>query len=186
MKIKKRYYVLLILGMLLLVNLAACNKNNEAQDQHQQFINQLMPEAQQLYATYHILPSITLAQAILESNWGTSTLATKYHNLFGVKGNPQNAKLMTTKEYINGQWQTIKDYFRIYPSFQDAMKEHALLFINGTSWNKNQYRDVLQANNYQMAAEALLKDGYATDPTYPKKLIQIIQKYHLSQYDKSN
>ncbi len=66
------------------------------------------------------------------------------------------------------------------------MKDHALLFVNGTSWNKNQYQDVLQATNYRDAAQALLKDGYATDPTYPDKLIQIIQKYHLSQYDKSN
>lgn len=174
MKIKKHnYLLLLVLGMfLLLINLTAChNEQSSTQSQHQQFIQELVPEAQKLYTTYHILPSITIAQAILESDWGTSTLAAKYHNLFGIKGNAQNAKLLTTKEYVNGQWQTIKDYFKVYSSFQDSMKDHALLFVNGTSWNKNQYQDVLQATNYRDAAQALLKDGYATDPTYPDKLI---------------
>ena len=171
-------------------SLTACrfNNDNTAQQEviraHQHFIAQLAPYAQQLYREYHVLPSITLAQAILESNWGTSTLATKYHNLFGVKGeDPHNTQLLTTQEYVNGQWQTITGRFRVYPSYQAAMLDHALLFVHGTSWNGQQYADVLHANNYHTAAQALLTDGYATDPNYPQKLLKIITKYHLEQYD---
>ena len=59
--------------------------------------------------TYHVYASITIAQAILESQWGTSQLASQYHNLFGIKGRGTNSRVMTTKEYINGKWIVTKD-----------------------------------------------------------------------------
>lgn len=57
-------------------------QENEAQS-HQQFIERLVPHAQELQDGYGVLPSIILGQAILESNWGKSTLASKYNNLSG-------------------------------------------------------------------------------------------------------
>lgn len=150
----------------------------------QAFIDRLAPYAQELQQTYQVLPSITLAQAILESNWGQSTLAKDYHNLFGIKATDPNAsQLMTTKEYVNGKWITIRARFAVYSSDEGSMKAHALLFVNGTRWNPRQYQDVLAAKDYAQAAAALHKDGYATDPDYAAKLINVIKTWHLDQYD---
>lgn len=149
------------------------------------FIKQVAPEAQAMQNTYHVCASVTIAQAILESQWGTSQLASQYHNLFGIKGtDPSNSKVMTTKEYINGRWIVTKGRFRVYDSWSDSIKDHTKLMLNGTDMNKQNYQDVVNAKNYKEAAEALQKSGYATDPDYAKKLISVIQTYKLYNYDK--
>ncbi|WP_125705582.1 glycoside hydrolase family 73 protein [Lacticaseibacillus daqingensis] len=148
------------------------------------FIDRLAPYAQALQKEYAVLPSITLAQAILESDWGHSTLASQYHNLFGIKGSdPATTKLLATKEYVNGQWVTVKARFRVYDSDVASMKAHALLFVNGTAWNANQYLAVRQAKDYKTAAYALKAGGYATDPDYPEKLIRVVETYDLNRLD---
>ena len=63
------------------------------------------------------------------------------------------------------------------------MKAHAELLYHGTSWNAAQYQHVLAAKDYQAAAAALTRDGYATDPAYAEKLISIIQTWQLSRFD---
>nr|WP_057876935.1 glycoside hydrolase family 73 protein [Liquorilactobacillus aquaticus] len=148
------------------------------------FINQILPIAQTEQKKHQLLASITLAQAALESNWGQSQLASKYHNLFGVKSNAADAQLMTTSEYVNGQWITVKAKFATYKDWNESIEAHTQLFVNGTEWDQGHYQTVLTAKNYQEAAAALQKQGYATDPGYAKKLIQIIQEYQLNRYDK--
>lgn len=151
----------------------------------QDFIDKIAPEAVKLQAAYQILPSITIAQAILESDWGRSQLTAKYNNLFGVKGEkPENTKEMTTQEYVNGEWKTVTARFQVYSSYSDSLLEHAKLFHQGTTWNANQYKNFLAAKNYQEAAKALETDGYATDPGYAEKLVEIIEQYDLAAYDK--
>ncbi|WP_054777373.1 glycoside hydrolase family 73 protein [Lacticaseibacillus saniviri] len=148
------------------------------------FIRDHAVYAKRLQQAYGVLPSITLAQAILESNWGNSGLAKNYHNLFGVKGtDPSNTKLLTTQEYVNGEWQTVKARFRVYSDDSASMKDHVLLFVNGTDWNPQQYAAVLAAKDYREAAVALQTSGYATDPDYPSKLISLVKEYDLDQYD---
>ena len=148
------------------------------------FIERLAPYAETLQQQYNILPSVTLAQAILESDWGQSELASKYHNLFGVKGTAQQqTAIMSTKEFQHGKWVTVRARFRVYPSDQAAMRDHALLFVNGTSWNRRQYAAVVAAQDYHTAARALQQAGYATDPKYASKLVSVIQQYKLTQYD---
>ncbi|WP_119318113.1 glycoside hydrolase family 73 protein [Companilactobacillus formosensis] len=154
------------------------------QQEHNSFVKKVAPYAVELGEEYGVLPSITIAQAILESDWGTSTLASQYNNYFGIKGeNPDNTKVLQTKEYTNGQWTTINGRFRVYSDFRESMKDHTKLLVNGTSWNPQQYRQVLQSKNYIDAAVALQTDGYATDPGYTSKIIRIIQKYNLKKYD---
>ncbi len=161
--------------------MAQSTNSSEKQD----FIDKVAPEAVKLKATYQVLPSITIAQAILESDWGQSQLTAKYNNLFGVKGDrTENTKEMTTQEYLNGEWKTVTARFRVYASYRDSLLEHAQLFHKGTTWNANQYQHFLAAKNYQEAAKALETDGYATDPGYAEKLIELIQQYHLDDYDK--
>lgn len=158
-------------------------QNNEAQT-HQQFIDQLVPHAKELQNGYGVLPSIIIGQAILESNWGKSTLASKYNNLFGIKayGNQKKVNL-ETKEFVNEEWVTIQGDFRVYDSWGQSMDSHTQLFVNGVDWNPALYEKVITATNYREAAQALQDAGYATDPSYAEKIIQVIETYHLDQYD---
>ncbi|WP_338030047.1 glycoside hydrolase family 73 protein [Fructilactobacillus myrtifloralis] len=153
--------------------------------QHQAFINQILPGALKAQKEYKILPSITLGQAILESNWGQSQLAAQYHNLFGVKAGPnQRGVELKTTEFTDGKASTVTGRFRVYDNFDESIEDHAKLLANGTDWNNLQYRDVVQADNYRDSANALSSEGYATDPGYAQKVIEIIEKYHLNQYDR--
>ncbi|MDT8865613.1 glycoside hydrolase family 73 protein [Lacticaseibacillus rhamnosus] len=148
------------------------------------FIKRLVPIAQTMQKQYGVLTSITLAQAILESDWGTSTLAKDYHNLFGIKGtDPATTKVLRTKEYVNDKWITVDGRFRVYSDDAASIRDHALLFVNGTDWNPQQYATVRAAKDYKTAASALQTDGYATDPDYPQKLIHLIEAWNLTQYD---
>ena len=79
----------------------------------QDFIDQLVPHAKELQQGYGVLPSIILGQAILESNWGQSQLASQYKNLFGIKASGNQPKVsLETKEYVNEQWITIQGEFK--------------------------------------------------------------------------
>ena len=153
-------------------------------NQGSDFIADIAPAAQQMQANYGVHASISIAQAILESDWGESELSAVYNNLYGMKGdNPGNTVLLSTSEYYNGEWITIQAKFRVYDSWAESIQDHALLFVNGTTWNPNQYAAVLQASTYQEAAQALQDCGYATDPDYAEKLIAVIEQHALYEYD---
>ncbi|EGP4765827.1 N-acetylmuramoyl-L-alanine amidase [Enterococcus faecium] len=159
-------------------------QENEAQS-HQQFIERLVPHAQELQDGYGVLPSIILGQAILESNWGKSTLASKYNNLFGIKAYGDQKKVsLETKEFVNEEWITIQGDFKVYDSWEQSMDDHTQLFVQGVDWNPALYEKVIAATNYQEAAQALQDAGYATDPGYAQKIIQVIETYQLNQYDR--
>lgn len=159
-------------------------QENEAQS-HQQFIERLVPHAQELQDGYGVLPSIILGQAILESNWGKSTLASKYNNLFGIKAYGDQKKVsLETKEFVNEEWITIQGDFKVYDSWEQSMDDHTQLFVQGVDWNPALYEKVITATNYQEAAQALQEAGYATDPGYAQKIIQVIKTYQLNQYDR--
>ena len=159
-------------------------QENEAQS-HQQFIERLVPHAQELQDGYGVLPSIILGQAILESNWGKSTLASKYNNLFGIKAYGDQKKVsLETKEFVNEEWITIQGDFKVYDSWEQSMDDHTQLFVQGVDWNPALYEKVITATNYQEATQALQEAGYATDPTYAQKIIQVIETYQLNQYDR--
>lgn len=151
---------------------------------HQQFIQNLVPSSQKAYQLYQVLPSISLAQAILESDWGESGLSQNYYNLYGVKaGAAEPSVQLETSEYIDGKWITIMAPFRVYNSWAESVEAHAKLLTYGVDWNPKLYEPVLKAKNYKEAAHALQKAGYATDPTYAQKIIHVIETYHLAQYD---
>ena len=121
----------------------------------------------------NILPSVTIAQAILESNWGRSELAKGANNLFGIKA---------SKEW-KGEIYSIKADFRKYPNFIESIKDHDIFFIS-TPWREKNYAAVLGAKEYKTQALALQKCGYATDQKYGTKLINLIERLGLQQYDK--
>ena len=190
-KSKRRYFLVIALFVVLLIGALAMTprflaNQQEArlEDERSKQLRAWAPYAQQLQRQYGIFTSISLAQAALESDFGQSELAVKAHNLYGVKAaSGQPSVKMPTKEYQNGSWVTIEASFVSYSSWQASMLAHAQLLRQGTSWNKGQYAHVLAAKTYQEAAKGLVTDGYATDPDYAEKLVQVIEKYHLQRFD---
>lgn len=143
------------------------------------FIDDIAYEAQNLQNQTHLFASITIAQAILESDWGRSQLATEANNLFGIKGTYNNqSSIMPTDEVINGERITIDDSFKKYATIQESMVDH-INFLKGAT-----YEPIKTSNNYKEAAIALQNGGYATDPNYAEKLIELIEEFQLDQYDK--
>ena len=133
-----------------------------------------------------ILPSITAAQAILESGWGSSELAkAPNNNLFGIKDSEDwHGEIVTvpTQEYLNGDYITVNAAFRKYASWNDSVVDHAKFFTS-TEWRKNNYRKVVNETDYRIAAQELKNAGYATDPGYAGKLISLIEAYKLYEWD---
>lgn len=149
-----------------------------------EFIKEVAPAAQREQRRYHIPASITIAQAGLESNWGRSRLAAKYNNLFGIKANSkQHRVLMYTTENVNGKEVKVKQYFQTYQSWADSINAHTQLIVNGTADNHSRFKAVTTAKNYRDAALALQQGGYATDPNYASKLIYAIKRFNLNKYD---
>ena len=127
-----------------------------------------------------ILASLTAAQAFIESNKGNSQLAkAPNNNLFGMKGtyNGQSV-IMKTKEFVNGKYIVVDAAFRKYPSWLDSIRDHSGLF------NKlSRYKNLRGERDYKTACRKVQEDGYATSPSYASTLINIIEKYHLNEWD---
>ncbi|NFV47510.1 N-acetylmuramoyl-L-alanine amidase [Clostridium botulinum] len=146
------------------------------------FINKIKSSAIETQEKYRILASITISQAILESGWGCSDLAKKYNNLFGIKalrdwdGQVINIQ---TKEWTKNGIVTIKQPFRVYKNWSESIEDH------GKFLNKEWYIDagVFNAKDYKAQINAIIKGGYTNDPSYIPKIVDLINKYHLTQYD---
>lgn len=147
-----------------------------------EFLEIITPIAKQVQVDYGIRPSVLVAQAALESNWGNSDLSQQSNNYFGIKGN-NSGKQYATKEFDKEKWQSVQASFRTYDSVGESVMDYAKLIKNGTSWNSDLYLDVINAEHYKDAAQALQKAGYATDPDYANKLIRIIEQYALYELD---
>lgn len=152
------------------------------------FIEEIAPYAQKIQKEFHILASLIIAQAILESNWGKSGLAVKGNNLFGIKGSYKGQSItMQTTEYkiVNGKnvpYQ-VDAAFRKYPSRYESLYDLANLYKNGVSWDRNKYSNIIGETDYKKAAQDLQADGFATDPNYATKVINIIETNKLTKYD---
>lgn len=141
-----------------------------------------------------ILASVTTAQAILESGYGTSSLAMEAHNLFGMKaslsGNTWKSDWdgktfkKTTKEYLNNKWYTITDTFRSYSSFAQSVADHSNYLRYAKNGNKLRYKGVVGNKNYRKTIKIIKNGGYATDPQYVSKICSLIKRYNLTKYDK--
>ena len=131
-----------------------------------------------------IPPSIKIAQAALETGWGKSGLNKEANNYFGIKaGSSWTGKVYNaaTHEYYDGINRTdITSDFRAYGSPEESFADHSRLLTGLSRYRKLFDLDFM---DYKGWARGLKEAGYATSPTYPEKLISIIEKYNLSQYD---
>jgi flagellum-specific peptidoglycan hydrolase FlgJ len=135
-------------------------------------LRQLRSDARLVYPDEPIMQQLVVTQAVHESgyltNRGASQLASKYNNLFGIKGSGTGGKvLLPTWEYINGREIQVKDYFAIFKSVYDAFLRHKDLM------SKERYKPVRAAKTLNGAFRQLQVCGYATDPKYPKKLMDV-------------
>jgi len=123
---------------------------------------------------YNIPASITLAQGILESGSGNGRLAKKANNHFGIKCHDWKGKRIYHDDDERGEC------FRKYRKASESYKDHSIFLTT-----RRRYANLFQLDpyNYKAWARGLKKAGYATDPKYPKKLIRIIEKYKLYEYD---
>lgn len=168
------------------------NYNNPmARSTNQQaFIQQVGPMAQEVAGANDLYASVMIAQAILESGWGQSTLTTLANNMFGIKGsyNGQFVEMQTMEDDGNGNLYPIIAKFRKYPSLKESFQDNAhvlkttsfspgVFFYHG-AWKSNtsSYRDATQ----------WLQGRYATDTSYASKLNNLIETYNLTQYDTSS
>ena len=160
-----------------ITDLSALHFSNNASQQA--FIQSVAPGAIQGWNEYKVLPSITVAQAIVESGWGRSALSTQAHNLFGIKGSYNgNSVVMRTREVYGGRSVYVNANFRSYANNSESVTDHGR-FLNVNS----RYRNLLGDTNYASVANKLRQDGYATDPSYASTLIRFVQTYNLNQLD---
>lgn len=150
--------------------------NNASQ---QAFIQSVAPGAIQGWNEYKVLPSVTVAQAIVESGWGRSALSTQAHNLFGIKGSYNgNSVTMRTREVYGGRSVYVNANFRAYANNSESVADHGR-FLNVN----RRYSNLLGDTDYASVARKLRQDGYATDPSYASTLIRFVQTYNLNQLD---
>ena len=160
------------------LNLTAYKNPQGLSGSHLDFINMVADGAVQAYKKYGVLPSLTLAQAILETGWGKSTIG---YNIFGIKaGSSWTGKVKrvkTAEQRKNGSYYQIYANFRDYDSYAESIEDHAKLLTG------ERYKRVIQSKNYVDACKAVKACGYATSLNYATNLINIIKKYGLDQWD---
>ena len=159
----------------------------EASTAATQFLRNIIPAAQNVARGKDIYTSVMIAQAALESGWGTSSLSkAPNHNLFGVKGsyNGQSVNMQTLEDSGGQNYYSIQADFRKYPSYQESLEDYADKIVNGISGAPLFYSGAWKSktNSYQDAT-AYLTGRYATDTAYGAKLNRIIEQFGLTKYD---
>lgn len=142
------------------------------------FIGMLAQAAQDCQRKTGIPASITLAQAALESSWGSRALG---NNLFGIKADKSwtgRTVSFQTTEHLGGKDVSLADKFRAYDSWLASMVDHAQFLLKNPRYAKC-FKETTGAG----WARALQAAGYATDPVYADKLIAIMRGRNLAFYD---
>lgn len=153
----------------------------------QDFIDYIGNSARKLASNNDLYASVMIAQAMVESNWGTSGLASApNYNLFGIKGNynGSSVNMGTQEDDGTGNLYSISSNFRKYPSYKESLEDYVSLLRGGTSGNSQMYAGTWKSNtkSYKDATK-YLTGRYATDTTYADKLNSVIEKYNLTQFD---
>lgn len=150
------------------------------------FIDEISDEAITMYKEYKILPSVIIAQAILESGWGKSELSKEANNLFGIKADRSwSGKTigMNTSEFYNKNT-TAK--FRMYENKSESLQNHGEFIYENKRYRNN---GVFDATYYVEQAQALEDAGYSTkenengERIYADLLIDLIRQYNLQLID---
>ena len=144
------------------------------------FVQRLLPHAQAASATTGIPARFMLGQAALETGWGRAEIrgadGANSHNLFGIKaGSSWKGRTVdvVTTEYVDGQPRKQVETFRAYDSYAESFRDYASLLRNNA-----RYQNVIaQGRDAAGFAQGLQQAGYATDPNYAQKLMNVIRQF---------
>ena len=145
----------------------------------QAFISLVAPGAIAAQQRYGVPAAVTIAQAIDESGWGQSELATADHNLFGIKGRARPALTCgrpASTRTAPGSAATAP--FRVYHNIAESIDDHGRLLATGAA-----YQHAMASRHLPDAFATALTGVYATDPDYGTNLIALMRLYHLYRYD---
>lgn len=170
---KIRYFVTLIL-LNFSFYFAFAQSTNQA---YWAYIDKYKGMAIEQMQKYRIPASITLAQGLLESAAGRSTLATEANNHFGIK-----CGSYWTGPYVLRDDDAPNEQFRKYRNAAESYEDHSKFLLG------KRYQELFKLNitDYKGWAHGLKQAGYATNPAYAESLIRIIEMYNLSQFDKGD
>ena len=125
--------------------------------------------------------SPVIAQAVLDSGWGESRLASQYYNYFGLKCGTRwtgrSVNMRTKEEYREGTLTSIRDNFRVFDSMEEGVKGY-FEFIQ-----LERYRNLQGIRDPQEYLEAIRADGYATSFSYVEDCMKVIRQYELTRFD---
>ena len=169
----KRLTVILVFCLVYATAALAQYRWNQA---YQDYINQYKDIAIEEMLRYNIPASITLAQGLLESGAGKSDLARNGNNHFGIKCHDWTGRT------IHHDDDDLQECFRAYDSALQSYEDHSK-FLRYKPRYSSLFR--LERTDYKGWAHGLKAAGYATNPQYAYSLINIIETYNLSQYDKA-
>lgn len=141
------------------------------------FIQKIAPGAQETMRSCGVLSSLTIAQAALESGWGSHAPG---NNLFGIKANGWSGRtqVLKTTEFLNGETVVVHQLFRAYDSWAQSVEDHATFLLK-----HSRYKNIIGVRDYRTVCRLIQQDGYATEPEYALELIGLIEKYQLNLYD---
>ena len=147
-----------------------------------EFIEEIATYVKKYAGDYGIMVhSPIIAQAILESGWGRSTLASEYNNYFGLKcggaWNGKSVNMATQEEYEVGVMTDIRDNFRVFDSMEDGVKGY-FDFIN-----YSRYSNLKGVTDPEEYCRLIKEDGYATSSTYVDSLLRVIYDNNLTRFD---
>lgn len=164
-------------------------------DRNDAFIEQIGALAHADMEKTGVLASVTTAQAIIESNYGKSSLGARAKNLFGMKadlsgndwGSTWAGKIYKKKtlEYVNGRYITIRASFRRYPNWAASISDHSA-YLTGAKISASgalRYAGIVGEKDYKTAAQIIKNGGYATAPNYISALCSVIERFNLTRFD---
>lgn len=165
-----------LLAVFLLAGTVLCVHSQSTNRAYTQYIEQYRDIAIEQMLKWKVPASITLAQGLLESAAGQSTLATQGNNHFGIKCHGWTGRTIYRDD------DRANECFRAYNSAYESYEDHSRFLATG-----QRYRSLfsLSITDYEGWARGLKAAGYATNPRYAQSLIDIIRNYNLSQYDRA-
>ena len=148
------------------------------------FINVVGAAARRSSTTTGVPASVTVAQAILESDWGRSRLSRQGNNLFGIKAlgsvtGPAGVVTLTTWEHVDTGDVVVEAPFKAYYTLEQSIDDHGGFFTR----NKRYRAALAVADDARAFAREIQDAGYATDPSYASKLIELMDRYDLYRFD---
>lgn len=150
------------------------------------WLKSIISPAQDSQLYYKVPASVTLAQCILESGWGSTRLAKRCNNFFGIKAEhldqPNTYEEFPTHEFMHGHEVVIDAAFEKYPDIDSSFRDHARLLSMASRYAPAM---AVRTDPFEFANE-LQACGYSTAPNYGSKLGELIKDYDLTQYDRSN